>query len=172
MRICLNNVDRSGHPYPTTKGVKFVSVEQNVNLMRRWFQEVWNEGQLQTIHDLMAPDALGIGQLEDGKPIHGPAEFFAFASRIRGAFPDVKMAVEDAFGAEDKVVLRWAATMTHRGDHLGIPSTGKPVRITGISIARFADGKIIEGWDSSDQLAMLEQIGVYSRPTATLRKSA
>ena len=80
--------------------------------------------------------------------------------------------VEDAFGAEDRVVLRWSATMTHRGDQLGMPATGKVVRITGITIARIRDGKIIEGWDNWDQLGMLKQIGVYvSRPT-TLLKSA
>jgi steroid delta-isomerase-like uncharacterized protein len=149
-----------------------MSVEENVNLMRSWFQEVWNEGKLQTIHKLMAPDAVGFGQLEDGSAVHGPDEFLEFAKRIRGAFPDINVVVEDAFGAGDNVALRWSATMTHGGDHLGMPSTGKPVRITGISIARFADGKIIEGWDSWDQLAMLEQIGVYNRPKQTLLKSA
>jgi steroid delta-isomerase-like uncharacterized protein len=149
-----------------------MSVEENVNLMRRWFQEVWNEGRTQTIHDLLAPDAVAIGELEDGIKLRGPAEFVAFAQRIRGAFPDMNVVIEDAIGAEDKVVLRWSATMTHRGDHLGMPATGKPVRITGITIARIADNQIIEGWDNWDQLGMLKQIGAYERPQATLLKSA
>src|SRR5580692_6905210 len=99
-------------------------VEENVQLMRRWFQEVWNEGKTQTIDDLFAADGVAIGDQEDGKPLRGPADFVPFAERIRGAFPDIRMVVEDAFGADDKVAVRWSGTMTHRGDHLGIPASG------------------------------------------------
>jgi hypothetical protein len=81
--------------------------------MRRWFQEVWNEGKTESIHEFLAPDAIGIGELEDGRPLRGPVEFVPFVDRIRGAFLDINSVVEDAFGAEDKVVLRWSARMTH-----------------------------------------------------------
>jgi steroid delta-isomerase-like uncharacterized protein len=150
----------------------FMSVKENVELMRRWFKEVWNEGKTQTIYDILAPDSIGIGELEDGRPVRGPGEFVPFVERVRGAFPDVNMVVEEAFGAKDKVVVRWSATMTHRGDHLGIEATGKPVRITGITIVRIEDNKIIEGWDNWDQLGMLKQIGAYESPKNTLLKSA
>jgi steroid delta-isomerase-like uncharacterized protein len=149
-----------------------MSVQENVELMRRWFKEVWNEGRTQTIHELVSPNGIGIGQREDGSPLRGPAEFVPFAERIRGAFPDINVVVEDAFGAKDKVVLRWSATMTHRGYHLGVPASGKRVRMTGITIARIADKKIIEGWDNWDQLGMLKQIGAYESPKTTLLKSA
>ena len=149
-----------------------MSVEENVELMRRWFKEVWNEGRTQTIYDLLAPDAVAIGELEDGSRLRGPAEFVPFVERIRGAFPDINVVVEDAFGAEDKVVVRWSATMTHRGDHLGMPATGERVRISGMTIARIGDRQIIEGWDNWDQLGMLKQIGVYRSPQATLLKTA
>jgi steroid delta-isomerase-like uncharacterized protein len=149
-----------------------MSVEENLQLMRRWFQEVWNEGKTESIQEFLAPDAIGIGELEDGRPLRGPAEFVPFVERIRGAFPDINIVVEDAFGAEDKVVLRWSATMTHRGDHLGMPASGQRVRIAGMSIARIRDKQIIEGWDNWDQLGMLKQIGAYESSETTLRKSA
>jgi steroid delta-isomerase-like uncharacterized protein len=149
-----------------------MSVEENLQLMRRWFHEVWNEGKTESIHEFLAPDAIGIGELEDGRPLCGPAEFVPFVERIRGAFPDINIVVEDAFGAEDKVVLRWSATMTHRGDHLGMPASGPRVRIAGMSIARIRDKQIIEGWDNWDQLGMLKQIGAYESSETTLRKSA
>ena len=63
-------------------------------------------------------------------------------------------------------------TMTHRGDHLGMSASGKSVRMTGITIARIADKKIIEGWDNWDQLGMLKQIGAYQSPQTGLLKSA
>ena len=101
-----------------------------------------------------------------GKEIRGPKEFEDFVREIRGAFPDIKVTVEDIFGADDKVVMRWSAVMTHTGDALGMPATGRMVRSQGITIARIVDGKIIEGWDSWDQLGMLEQIGAYNPPLA------
>jgi steroid delta-isomerase-like uncharacterized protein len=149
-----------------------MSVQENIEFMRRWFKEVWNEGRTQTVYDLLAPDAVAIGQLEDHIPLHGPAEFAAFVERTRGAFPDIKVMVEDVFGADDKVVLRWSAMMTHSGDHLGVPATGERVRLSGITIARFADKRIIEGWDHWDQLGMLKQIGVYRSPEASLLKKS
>ncbi|MGA7685469.1 MAG: ester cyclase [Terriglobales bacterium] len=149
-----------------------MAADENVELIRRWFREVWNEGRTQTIYDLLAPDGVGMGELEDGTPLRGPAEFAAFAERIRGAFPDINIVVEDAFGVGDKVVARWSGTMTHRGDHLGMPATGKKVRMTGISMARIKDNQIIEGWDNWDQLGMLKQIGVYAAPQSSLLKSA
>ncbi len=149
-----------------------MSVEENVELMRRWFKEVWNEGRTQTIYDLFAPDGIAIGEHEDGKPLRGPADFVPFVKRIRGAFPDTHIVIEDAFGAGDKVVVRWTATMTHSGDHLGMPASGKPVRITGTTIARVRDNQIIEGWDNWDQAGMLKQIGAYQNPQTSLLKSA
>jgi|SRR5271156_2259254 len=140
-----------------------MAVEENIQLMHRWFQEIWNEAKVQAIYELMSPDGVAIGQA--GRDVmHGPAEFEAFYNRIRAAFPDIHVDIEDAFGAGDKVVVRWAATMTHRGDGMGIPATGKSVRVTGMSIARILHGQVIEGWDNWDQLGMMEQIGAYSAP--------
>ena len=58
-----------------------MSVEENIALMRRWFKEVWNEGRIQTVYDLMSENAIGIGQDRPGVEIHGPAEFVALVSR-------------------------------------------------------------------------------------------
>jgi steroid delta-isomerase-like uncharacterized protein len=143
-----------------------MSAEKNIQLMRRWFQEVWNEGRMETVHDLLSPDAVARGQRGADAEIRGPEEFVKFVREIRGAFSDIQMNVEDVFGAGDKVVLRWSATMTHTGDAFGLPASGRTVRSRGISIARIVDGKIVEGWDNWDQLGMLEQIGVYKQPVA------
>jgi steroid delta-isomerase-like uncharacterized protein len=143
-----------------------MSSDENIQLMRRWFQEVWNEGRVQTVRDLLAPTAVAHGQKVDGADIRGPEEFVKFVDEIRGAFPDIKVTVEDVFGAGDKVVLRWSGVMTHTGDSLGMPATNQIVHSQGITIARIVDGKIVEGWDNWDQLRMLEQIGVFKQPLA------
>jgi steroid delta-isomerase-like uncharacterized protein len=138
--------------------------EENIQLMRRWSQEVWNGGKTQTVYDLLSPNGVARGQTGPGQEIHGPAEFVPFVKHIREAFPDIHLTVEDAFGMQDKVVVKWSGTMTHNGDQLGVSATGKPVQLTGTSIARIVDGQIVEGWDNWDQLAMLEQIGAYKSP--------
>ena len=143
--------------------------DNNVALIHRWFDEVWNNGRLDAIHELMAPKFVGIGQSGPEAVIHGPQEFQTFVEQLRGAFPDIHVTIEDAFAAGDKVVARWSATMTHRGDHLGLPATGKQVRITGISIGRIVDGKIVEGWDNWDQLGMMREIGAVTESKAALR---
>jgi len=143
--------------------------DNNVALIHRWFDEVWNNGRLDAIHELMAPKFVGIGQSGPEAVIRGPQEFQTFVEQLRGAFPDIHVTIEDAFAAGDKVVARWSATMTHRGDHLGLPATGKQVRITGISIGRIVDGKIVEGWDNWDQLGMMREIGAVTESKAALR---
>jgi steroid delta-isomerase-like uncharacterized protein len=143
-----------------------VPVEENIVLMRRWFKEVWNEGRVQTIYDLMAENVVAVGQDQPGVEIHGPLDFVALFERLHGAFPDIKVTVEDTFGADDKVVVRWSAKMTHTGDHLGIPATNKPVRITGITIARIEKGKIVQGWDNWDQLALMQQLATEAAASA------
>jgi steroid delta-isomerase-like uncharacterized protein len=137
-----------------------VSVEENVVLMRRWFKEVWNEGKTQTIYDLMDENGIAVGQDQPGVEIHGPRALETFVSRIRGAFPNITISIEDNFGVDDKIVVRWSAVMTHTGDQLGIPATNKRVKVTGISIAQIEDGKIVRGWDNWDQLAMQQQLAI------------
>jgi steroid delta-isomerase-like uncharacterized protein len=135
-----------------------MTVDENVAAMKRWFDEVWNQGRVQAIHDLLADDFVGTGQDQPGVAIHGPTAFVTLYNRLRGAFPDFRLTIEDAFGAGDKVTVRWLAVMTHTGDHLGIPATHRTARISGITIARFAGEKVAEGWDNWDQLALMQQL--------------
>jgi len=146
-----------------------MSVESNVALMRRWFDEVWNQGRAATVHELSDERAVGMGLAELGTETQGPAGFLEFLERIRGAFPDIRVKVEDAFGAGDRVAVRWSATMTHRGDHLGVPASHNPVTITGTTSVRVESGKIVHAWNNWDQLAMMEQI--EARPQATAKLS-
>ena len=143
-----------------------MSVEKNVELHKRWFQEVWNEKRVATIKELLDDNFCGWGQDLPGVVIRGPKEFGVFFDRLNGAFPDMKVELIDAFGAGDKTALRWSAVMTHKGDHLGMPATNKKVEITGISIARFANDKIIEGWDNWDQLSMMQQLSAAAAASA------
>jgi steroid delta-isomerase-like uncharacterized protein len=134
--------------------------EANVALMKCWFDEVWNQRRTATITELFAPNGVSHGVAEDGSDLHGPAAFLPFYERLLGAFSDLKLTVEDAIGQDDKVLIRWSATMNHTGAHLGMPASNRPVALTGMCLAKIANGKIVEAWDNWDKLAMLQQIGV------------
>lgn len=145
-----------------------MSEQENVALVKRWFQEVWNEGRTETVMELLTPKVMGIGQVEDGSTITTPEEFLVFMKRLRGAFPDIQFELEDVFGSGDKVAARWTMRGKHAGDHLGVAASGKNVAIRGISIITIRGGKLVEGWDNWDQLKMMQEIGAVEVPTARL----
>jgi steroid delta-isomerase-like uncharacterized protein len=145
-----------------------MSIDSNIAIMRRFFEEVWNQGRFEIVLQVVAKTSIGTGLGEHGRTIRGPDEYLDFVRRIRGAFSGIKLKVEDAFGTGDKVALRWSANMMHTGDDLGVLATGRPVATTGISIVRFENGKILESWDSWDQAAMMQQIGAVAPHSAVI----
>jgi steroid delta-isomerase-like uncharacterized protein len=132
--------------------------QENSALIRRWFEEVWNNGRMAAIDEMASPDVVGHGQAQHDTVI-GREQFRTFAGEFRRAFPDLKVKIDHIVEQGDKVAARWTATMTHQGEFLGFAPTGKKATITGTSIQRFSDGKIVEGWDNWDQLGLLVQIG-------------
>lgn len=131
---------------------------ENSALIRRWFEEVWNLGRMEAIDEMASPDVVGHGQAQHDTVI-GREQFRTFAQGFRAAFPDLKVTIDQLVEQGDKVVVRWSATMTHRGTFLDFPPTGRKASITGTSIQRISSGKIVEGWDNWDQLGLLVQIG-------------
>ena len=75
------------------------------------------------------------------------------------AFPDIRLTLEDMVAEGDKVVYRGSARGTHRGEFMGIASTGKRVTFTSIVISRIANGKFQEDWESFDGMYVLRQLG-------------
>jgi steroid delta-isomerase-like uncharacterized protein len=129
--------------------------EDNRARALRWMQEIWNERRESTIDELMHPDA--VGHMEGGD-VYGPAGFKAGRASLLDALPDLTIEVEDSVADKDSVVLRWRVTGTHKGSGLGLPPTGKAVKFRGISWFRFADGRMVEGWDSWNLGALLEHL--------------
>ena len=78
------------------------------------------------------------------------------------AFPDIYFTVEEMLAEGDKVMIRYTTHATHRRNVMGIPATGKQVTAWGISIYRIASGKIVEEWDSYDNLGVMQQLGEIS----------
>jgi steroid delta-isomerase-like uncharacterized protein len=132
--------------------------QENSSLIRRWFEEVWNKGRMEAIDEMASADVVGHGQAQHATDI-GLKEFKPFVRALRSAFPDMKVNIDYVIEQGDKVVARWTATMTHKGEFLGFAPTGKKVTVTGTTTQRISGGKIVEGWDNWDQLGLLVQIG-------------
>jgi steroid delta-isomerase-like uncharacterized protein len=141
------------------------NVEQNIAIVRRWFEEVWNQKRSTTIRELFAPDCITHGAHEAGGDVRGPEGFEVFQARLVGAFPDIRIDVQDCFGAGDKVAVRWIATMHHNGIGLGMEPSGAEITISGMGIARLAEGKITEAWDNYDKQSMFQQIESAAQKT-------
>ncbi|HXT69326.1 MAG TPA: ester cyclase [Vicinamibacterales bacterium] len=130
---------------------------ENKAIVRKWFDEVWNQGKVETIDKLLAPGAVvhGLGPA----PMIGPAGFKAFHSAYRNAFPDVTLQVDDLIAEGDCVAARWSGKGTHKGDGLGFAATNKPATFSGMTIVRVQNGQLVEGWNQFDQFGMLQQLG-------------
>jgi steroid delta-isomerase-like uncharacterized protein len=135
--------------------------EENKALVRRWFEEVWNQGNAAAIDELLAEDGVIHGLLDaGGNPVQGLPSFHEFHTQFRGAFPDMNVSVEDMIAEGDKVVARCSVRGKHTGEHLGFKATNAPVQFEGVAIVRIKDGKIAEAWNQFDFLEMNKQLGV------------
>jgi steroid delta-isomerase-like uncharacterized protein len=141
-------------------------VEQHAALARRWFEEVWNQKNPDTVRELIAPECVAHGTSETGGDLRGPDGFLELQSRLLSAFPDLHIEVQDVLAAGDRIAVRWTGTMHHLGDSLGVAATGAEIKVNGIGLARIADGKLVEIWDSWDKLSMFQQIEAAAKAKA------
>jgi steroid delta-isomerase-like uncharacterized protein len=137
-----------------------MSAETNKALVRREFEEMFGQGgELDTAGDFYAPDYV-LHEPTSGE-VRGLEAARQFAATYREAFPDLQTAIEDQVAEGDKVVSRFSSRGTHLGETEDFgPATRNRIEITGITIDRFADGKIVEEWTHYDALGMLQQIGL------------
>ncbi len=137
--------------------------DENRIIMRRWFQEVWNENRDATIDELFSRDGVahGLGEAED---VYGPAHFRSFAGVLRDSIPDIQIRIDDEIAEGDRVAVRVTLTGTYSGRGLGGSApAGTKIHVEGIIIGRYANGQMIEAWNSWDQLGFLRQIGALGR---------
>jgi len=133
--------------------------EQNKTNIRRLFEEVWNKGQLPVADELFAPTYT---HHDSSTPDvgRGPESEKKRVTLYRNAFPDIRLTIEDMLAEGETVVARWSCRGTHKAELNGIAPTGKQFNITGISTARFTNGKMFEGYINWDALGLMQQLGV------------
>lgn len=138
-----------------------MSIEHNKQVVRRLFDEVFNQGNLLVINDIIAVDALG-HDATSAEPKRGIESIRQVAVLFRNTFPDAEYFLDDLLAEGDRVAARWRLVGHHQGEFMGVPPTGREVKVSGIIIYRLADRKIVQYWGVFDTLALMRQIGVIT----------
>jgi steroid delta-isomerase-like uncharacterized protein len=139
-----------------------MSVEENKTTMRRYFS-VFEEGNIDLLDELLAPDYVNHTPATPDLPT-GPEGVKGVVSMFLGGMPDLRVVVEDMIAEGDKVVTRYTLEGTHEGELFGIPPTGQRLSIKSMTVERVSDGKIRDHWRVTDNLDMMQQLGVVPGP--------
>lgn len=147
-------------PAPTPPGCPTTTEDANELVVRRWFEEALNQGNLAVLDEL----------LDSGYVHHsplGPAHVGVEGNRryveaLRAGYPDLNVAVHDVVTEGNFVVARWTTTGTNLGPFDGAAPTGLPATWTGLNFVRMLCGRMAETWSESDSLGRLEQLGIVT----------
>ena len=138
-----------------------MSTETNKAIVRRYYEEVHNQGKLDVLKEIAVEDYV------EHNPFPGQGQGLSgFQQRVemlQSAFT-MNFTIEDMIAEGDKVVVRWTNHNVHQGPFMGIPATGKSVIVSGIDIHLLRNGKLAEHWDVVDMLSLLQQLGVLPQP--------
>ena len=148
--------------------------EQNKAIARRYYDEIMNGANMETIDELMSPEFIFTIPTHP-EPYHGPDGFKELVTMLHGAFPDVHLTIEHLIAEDDTIVGHWTGSGTHKGvlhTVMGdLPGSGKQFVIDGMSWLRIVDGKIVESLANEDTLGLLQQIGVIPSESVPISTS-
>lgn len=134
-----------------------MSGPDNQLIVRRFYQEALNGRDLALVEQLVSQDLIEhYAAPNQARGLEGLKQFLGM---ILGAFPDLRVTVEDVISQGDRVVARLTLQGTHGGPFFGVPATGKVVTWPAIHVLRLEAGKIVERWALADVMAILGQIG-------------
>jgi predicted ester cyclase len=135
-----------------------MSSEQNKTIVRRLLEEPW-KGNLGVVDELIDRNYVGHDP-SIPEPLRGPDGFKENISNYRAAYSDARITVDEQIAEGDKVATRWTGRGKHDGDLMGIGPTGKQVTVSGLTLSRLANGKVIEEYTNWDTFGMMQQLDV------------
>jgi serine phosphatase RsbU (regulator of sigma subunit) len=130
--------------------------EENKATFTRYLEEAWNQSNLEVVDEIF--DCYVAHQPNGSVLERGPEDVKRFVGEFHSAFPDLRLIIEEQIAEGDKVVSRGTIRGTHQGEFRGMAPTGEEVDIPGMAVFRFSsEGKVVESWDSYDQLTLMRQ---------------
>ena len=143
-----------------------MSKETNLAVLGK-FAEAVNTGNFELFKD--AVSAENVDRDPAAGQVQGPEGYRTFFSGLRTAFPDLSVTLNTMVADDDSIAFAYTLTGTQDGPLDGLAPTGRKVKIRGLQISKFKDGKMVERWGSSDELGMLQQLG--AAPTGKARSA-
>jgi steroid delta-isomerase-like uncharacterized protein len=144
-------------------------------VIRRYFEEVWNKGNLQAVDELLDPSyTLRVLYHNPGRPevlATGAEGIKRSVAMYRKAFPDLEIKLETLLEEGDRIAVQWTAHATNTGEFRGIEATGKEVTYSGINIYRVTNGKVKEELYSGDRLGLWQQLGLVPQSDRLVEKA-
>ena len=137
--------------------------ETNKALLRRTYEEWFNQGNLTNVDELIAPDFIN-HEVPPGMNNRGPESMRQVVMMLRSAFPDLHFTIEELVAEGDTVAGHVTMSGTHQGPFMGIAPTGRSFRQAQMHFVRFRDGKGIEHRAVRDDLGMMQQLGAIPAP--------
>jgi steroid delta-isomerase-like uncharacterized protein len=135
----------------------------DTQLVRRWFDELFNRGDLAVADEILADNVSYDGpQSLSPSDVTGPADIKAYVETYQTAFPDLYYTVENVTATDGEVRVRWSAMGTHENDLFGIEPTGEGFTVDGINVFSVADGRITDVYAQWDTLKMVQELGVVA----------
>lgn len=141
------------------------ATEESKALMWRITDEIWNNGRLDLIDELIAEDLVDHVELA-GLEGSGRARYRASVELTRAAFPDYRNPLDFVVAEGALAVSYGRSTGTHRGEYFGISATGRTIDVPTFGILRFENGQAVERWGMSDSLAIMRQLGLMGSSTS------
>jgi steroid delta-isomerase-like uncharacterized protein len=139
-------------------------VQDNATVVRRFAEEVITNGNIEAAGKYVWEDVVEQVPLPgQGPGLEGLKDVLR---AMRTGFPDIVFSILEQIVEDDKVVSRFEWTGTHKDGFLGIPATGRAVRVWGIVIDRLEDGRIKDTRIIMDTLGMMGQLGVLPSPAS------
>lgn len=129
----------------------------NKKIVRHYLEELWNQRNYAIIDELFSEN---VTSHLLSAPSHGREEIKENVKKTLIAFPDAHLTVQKLTAENDKVVVTWKLTGKHLGEYRGIPPTGNPVTIEGITAINLEDGQVVEIWPKIENLfSFMQQLG-------------
>jgi steroid delta-isomerase-like uncharacterized protein len=135
----------------------------NLNVVQR-FYDAYNNKSEAILNEVIADDYVDYGHQPPGRGVQGAKSDH---QEIARAFADARFDVDEMFGADDRVAVRWTLHATNTGPFAGLPPTQKKIEVRGMSLYRLRDGKIRETRNLADLLSLFTQLGTIE-PKGTL----
>lgn len=139
--------------------------DQNKATARRVF-EAWNARDLDALDEISTPSAITHDPQNPFHELVGPEGLKQLVRMYTTAFSDQSFLVNEQISEGDFVLTPWTATGHNDGPLMGMPPTNRSCTVTGMTVNRFENGKIVEGWSNWDTLGMLQQLGIIPAPSA------